>query len=163
LEERVREVDRILETVERAPRAYTGEEESYYAYLGDPDQPLLPDEDPSLLRQRISTLYEVVSVETRAAIVQHVTEALSLARLSDLKSAYHRISQRVEVSAIEQLQAELARNHDSVQEIEDTFDAIRRGAVPDRPMYFEWNVWRALSSPVPRKLLACQGRKSCRP
>lgn len=145
LEERVPEVDQILTRMSPVPEPFVGREDAYYEYLGDPDLPRLADEEPALLRRRISTLYEAVSPRTQDAIRPHVVATLALTEVHDLKSAYHRINHAAEEAVIEQIQEDLALNHETVQEIEDLFDEIVRGNVPDRPMYFEWNIWRALS------------------
>ena len=52
---------------------------------------------------------------------------------------------RVEALTVQQLQADLSRNHDRLNDIEARFDDITAGNVLDRPLDFEWNVWRALS------------------
>ena len=86
LEERAAEVDRILETIPGTPRPYD-DVEAYAAYLGDPDQPRLPDEEPAVLRRCISDLFGAVTAETKKAIGDEVAVAQALGSAPDLKAA----------------------------------------------------------------------------
>lgn len=142
--ERICEVDHILEEICRDPEPYH-DVEDFYAYLGNPDVPTLPGDDPGVLRSRIAQLYDS-SLPTIRDQVQPIVEASRTANSpADLKTAYNRLSTSVTEMMTRRRQEELKGNMDALQDIETVFDQIIQSEVPDRPLYLEWNVWRALS------------------
>ena len=143
-EERIGEVDHILENVIREPEPYH-DVEKFYSYLGNPDFPTLPGDDPGVLRSRITELYSSSPPSIRDQVRPTFDASRTADSPADLKTAYALLSKSVTDMMTKQRQEELEGNMDALQDIETVFDQIIQSEVPDRPLYLEWNVWRALS------------------
>ena len=144
LDERLPEADRILISVARSPEPYD-DIEAYFDYLGDPETPHFPGENPAALRKRIGDLYNSTSQTIKKQVRPILDAGLSARSLTDLKSAYEQLSTSLTEARIHEYQQNLQRNMDVLENIELVFDQIVRSEVPDRPLYLEWNIWRALS------------------
>jgi hypothetical protein len=142
LPERAPDVDQILATVSPDPQPYeNGDLETFWAYLGDPDLPRLPLDEPEVVKQRFELLRADVATSVREAVGSLPPET---ATVQELKHAYTRLQEQAEAEAREQLRTELAGN-DIIDDLVAVFGQISGGGLVDRSLVLEWNVWRALA------------------
>lgn len=129
-EDRAEEVRFILDNTPRIPEQFTSEDE-FKTYLFNPCTPALAIDDiPSILRV----------VESLGVSRQDVSN-LSLLELQDLQEEL--LTERRD-QVIEEISSRL-RTYDEYSDIINVFSQIRGGRIPDAPLMFEWNVWRAFT------------------
>ncbi|MBI3909601.1 MAG: AlwI family type II restriction endonuclease [Armatimonadetes bacterium] len=97
-----------------------------------------------MLRNRIAVLYSEVSLQVREAFGPRLADIIGTDDPIALKEQYRRLTGIAEADAVEKQQQNLLEGRMAANILE-VFQQIRDGDVPDRPLWFEWNVWRALS------------------
>ncbi len=151
VESREGDIDSIL-GMGLKPVDYFDDVDKFYAYVGNPDLPVLPFESQSELIERIRTISTYVerlrlqhtlasSVPVPTVPSRLVPDALSLNQLKDILDSLE--NAKIEVQRIAQEDNLRQANR---SEIVGTFDRIVAGDedIFDPPVYFEWNTYRAL-------------------
>lgn len=128
--ERIREVDYILENVDRNPE-YFEDDEGYLSYLSDPSAVRLLTDDRGYLRERLEESFPEVSVDD-GMTAEYLRGTLA-ARLQERKE----LNLRKQVKRI--------KERELYDDIQETFDLVRGDRLYDAPLIFEWNVWRAMT------------------
>jgi hypothetical protein len=145
LPERRHEADAILTTFQRDPVRFE-DEEGFYSWLGDPTQPTLPSDDKVTLEAQIRLLYQTLPHPAQKLFALDLEQRLAGRGPVELKRDYVDLVARAAEEAIRQQRRALA-GQDVVDEIVDMFQRIRNAdaEIIDRPLFFEWNTWRALA------------------
>ncbi|MCC8071736.1 MAG: AlwI family type II restriction endonuclease [Bacteroidales bacterium] len=128
--ERIEEVDFILTTIDRNP-LIVNEEKDYIEYLGNATLPLLLTDDKVKLTERIKREFPNVAID----------DTLSLSELKELLSTL--ISKRKEATLAQQIKE--IKDYRNYEDIQHTFEEIKRGRLYDSPLMLEWNTWRAMT------------------
>lgn len=130
IQERVRDVDYILSTVNRDP-CFIDEPEEYLSYLGRADLPvLLTDNKPDLI-ERLRTDFPNASFDPKA------TTAELKDKLYDLVECRKEETLRKIVSEV--------KSYKYYDDVQNTFAQIVKGELLDAPLMLEWNTWRAMT------------------
>jgi hypothetical protein len=145
LQERQDEADAILSTFQREPVRFT-DDEDFYAWSGDPTQPALPSDDRQTLESQIRALFETLPATVQRGFAPDLGRRLAAHAPIELKRDYIDLVSRAAEEAVRQQRIALA-GQDIVDEIVDMFQRIRNAdaEIIDRPLFFEWNSWRALA------------------
>jgi AlwI restriction endonuclease len=145
LAERRDEVDEILATFSPEPVEFATDDD-FYTWLGDPKQPRLPSDDTATLRSQITTLYDTLDKETQDQFAESLQVRLEGRSAVELKGDYALLREVAAAGAVRTTERAFAGREERLDEIIDLFDRIRRATaeVVDRPLYFEWNTWRAM-------------------
>ena len=145
LDERKEEVDSILSTFEREPQTFATDDD-YYAWMGDPNLPLLPSDEEEVLRKQILALFDALPAPDRKEHATLRKAAKSTHAIHTLKSLYQQLTDLAARIAVRETQRKLA-GHDAVDDIISVYGGIRDNDpdIVDRPLTLEWNTWRALS------------------
>ena len=145
LPERHAEVDQILQNTSRQPLAFDDAKNFVMSYLGNPHLPVLPSDNAPALRERL----RVLSSQSPAQVIKlwgvEPSQAQAESNPIVLKSWARRLRELAEQYAANVQQLALQKP-DAVDEITDMFEQIRQNKVPERPLFMEWNVWRAMSA-----------------
>ena len=128
--ERLKDVDYILEHVEREP-VYVDNIAAYTAYLGSADLPKLLTDDRTMLMQKIHEEFPSVEISTGS----------SLDELKDLQADL--LEKRKEKTITEQV--EQIKDYRQYDDIQKTFAQIVNNELYDAPLMLEWNTWRAMT------------------
>lgn len=128
--ERQADVDFILRTVEREPKAFKTEDE-YIKFLGDAATPLLYTDDKERLLQRLGDEFPNVAID-RLWNVETLKDVL-----------YDNIEIRKEAELNKQV-AEI-KNYKLYDDIQQVFRQIVNKELYDAPLMLEWNTWRAMT------------------
>lgn len=145
-------LDQVKEILEIAPREPISIEEtaSFLEYLGNPALPVLPNERPEVLRAEISHLVDAVALRNilpKDQLDEYRQEKLVASSLADQKTIrdeleriIRRDTERTQISALQSysLYDDIIRMYDKISSRSD-YD------IPDRPLFFEWNTWRAFA------------------
>ena len=145
LPERRQEVEQILATFERKPLAF-GDDEAFYAWLGDPEHPAVPSDEVTTLRQQIRTVYESLDPGVQQEFATDLEARVAQGSAVELKRDYRELVEVATRAAILSQRAALAEQEGRLDEIIELFERIRHADadIVDRPLYFEWNTWRAM-------------------
>lgn len=145
LEERGEEVDAILATFEREPLDFDSIQ-NYYAWMGDPNVPVLPSDEEAVLRRQIVALFHSLPAEDRGANPALSRRAEATHAIHDLKRLYQDLTDLAARIAVRETQRQLA-GHDAINDILSVYEGIRDydPEIVDRPLTLEWNTWRALT------------------
>lgn len=143
----------VLNVIERIPRDYSNYED-YVRYLGNPHVPEMPYDEAENLISEILTMrsilereeIEIDSDEFRTDLAMVKMENLITLDWIDLDSLYQRLqnyySEARKLSLVNKL-----RNFEKFDEIVETYLKIldrQDIEIPDKPLFFEWNTWRAM-------------------
>lgn len=124
---RVAEVDYVLKNVDRKAKAYSTESE-YKKYLFNPDSLLLLTDDRKYLEKQLAKLSVKYAATANVESLKDLLEATEKIMISD---------------AIVETEVAL-KNYKEFDDIVEVFEKILKKEVPDPPLYFEWNIWRAM-------------------
>ncbi|NJD21121.1 MAG: AlwI family type II restriction endonuclease [Melioribacter sp.] len=124
---RVAEVDYVLKNIERKAKAFKTDED-YKKYLFNPSSLSLLTDDRKYLERQFAKLS--VRFDTRASVEQ----------LKDLLEA----TENKMIFEANQLAEVKLKNYKEFDDIIEVFGKIQKKEIPDAPLYFEWNIWRAL-------------------
>ena len=128
--ERIEDVDYILQTVDREP-CFVEDEESYVAYLGSADSPLLLTDD----KQRILSKLHTEFPET------NVRQDLNMITLKNLLADL--IEQRKSDTLCRQVKE--IKDYKLYDDIQNTFRQIEEKEFYDAPLMLELNTWSAIT------------------
>lgn len=144
LPERRSEVEEILANLPREPLVFA-DESDFYQWLGDPAQPHIPSDQPGTLRDQIQLLYDAQRADVRRAFAADLAPRIAGHSAVELKRDYRELVELATAARLQQEHQRLAGQEVRLDEIIDLFDRIREmdAEIVDRPLYFEWNVWRA--------------------
>jgi hypothetical protein len=145
LPERRDEVDDILGTFDREPVRFASDDE-FYSWLGDPGEPSLPSDNIAILRTQITSLYATLDDVTQAQFAKDLRTRVYGRSAVELKADYEGLRRVAAEAAIHAAERALAGREDRLDDIIDLFERIRQSTaeIVDRPLYFEWNAWRAM-------------------
>lgn len=128
--ERQEEVDYILRNLPRDP-IFVNDETEYVSYLGDATLPHLLTDDRELLIGKIRKEFPSNAFD----------EAMSIEQLKDLLSNY-RDNQKDTIIKNQIIDIKSHKHYDDIQQ---TFERIKKDDVYDAPLMLEWNTWRAMT------------------
>ncbi len=128
--EREKEVDYILENIDRQPGRFE-DEESYIAYLGDPLSVRLLTDDREYLSTRLETSFPEINVGGDMSVEQ-LRDTLNVQLGRRRERNIRELSEKI-------------RNREFYDDIQSTFDLMRGDRLYDAPLIFEWNIWRAMT------------------
>jgi hypothetical protein len=145
LPERRDEVDEVLATFGRDPIQLANDDE-FYNWLGDPEQPSLPSDDAATLRSQITMLYDALDEGAQGQFAESLELRLTGKSAVELKAEYDLLRDAASAAAVRATELAFAGREERLDDIIDLFDRIThsRAEVVDRPLYFEWNTWRAM-------------------
>lgn len=128
-QDRLEEVDYLLETMPREPR-FVDDAEAYKAYLFDATTPKLLTDNPANLRAKIHSIDP--SLETAGLGV------------IELKSIEHKLRNKLKNDVLSEMVAQI-KDFKQYDDIQATFDGIVNSEYYDNPLMLEWNTWRAMT------------------
>jgi hypothetical protein len=145
LKERREEVDAILSTFDREPLEFDNIDD-YYAWMGDPNLPVLPSDETEVLRRQIASVFDGFPDSDRTLHASLREQAVDTASIHHLKSVYQDLTDVAAGIAVRETQQRLA-GHDAIDDILSLYEGIteRDPEIVDRPLTLEWNTWRALT------------------
>lgn len=126
-----KEVDYILETIERNP-VFLFNEDKYKQYLFDGTKPLLLTDNSEHLIEYIMG----ASTYTRSQL-----NGMSIDELKDLREKIVEDNRSSIISA----QIEELKSYAQYSEVIDTYNEIIADSLYDVPLMLEWNTWRAMT------------------
>ena len=144
-EEKTDDVRYILETIDREAAEYT--EEDFANYMANPTNiPLLTD-NLDAINEKINTLdNQIMQYENGEQLITDIDLPETGNELLDSKILFSIKEDILKSLTIKNYSIQLDTfNVDIINDINETFDGIRRKEYFDNPLYFEWNTWRALS------------------
>ncbi len=130
VQERIKDVDYILNTVPREPIVFS-EESDYAAYLGDATTPKLLTDDKNLLIRKLKSEFPKVVIPDKVTVLE----------LKDLLA--NLLEERKEKTLTAQV-AEI-KKYRLYNDIQKTFEQIANNELYDNPLMLEWNTWRAMT------------------
>lgn len=122
------DVDFILQSVRREPENFSNKG-NFNAWLFDSQQPALLSDDRGALERKLEMLGLTAINKTK--------------NIEWLKDQIEILEAEAAKNQMEELTGSL-KSFDGFQEIEAVFEQIRNREIPDAPLYFEWNIWRAM-------------------
>lgn len=128
--ERIKDVDYILSTVGRDP-VFVDDKTKYIAYLGDATLPKLLTDNRERLVERLQT--EFLQVE--------INPNWDVEKLKDVLADY---TEERKNNTIQGQITEI-KNYKLYDEIQNTFEQIKKNELFDAPLMLEWNTWRAMT------------------
>lgn len=145
LDERREEVNQLLQDFPREPVRFDTDDE-YYAWLGNPNLPVLPSDNLEVLHRQVETLFNTLSPADQREHAAVVRDAAGAGSIYQLRVAYQGLSALSTQLAIRDTQVALA-GVDRIDEILDLYQRIRGGDpdIVDRATFLEWNTWRAMA------------------
>lgn len=144
--DRLPEANQLLAETKREPKAFS-DHDTFYAHFGNPDAPRLPGEDLAVLKERLTfcrtktpdrLFPRTLEIEKRR---DNEGDAIFYLKrvLADWMSL-------LEENARDE-QCDLLKTYSEFDDVMSVFDQIsntRSAEIPDKPLFFEWNTWRAL-------------------
>lgn len=128
--ERIKDVDYILNTVDREP-SFVESEKEYTDYLCSAALPKLLTDDKPRLIERIKTEFPDVAF----------SETSGIEALKDLLDS---LTEERKNKTIE-LQVKEIKNYKLYDDIQATYQQIADNTLYDAPLMLEWNTWRAMT------------------
>lgn len=128
--ERIEDTDFILENVSRDP-VFFDSENSYVEYLGNAKTPKLLTDDIESLAERINNEFPEAGI----------SEGMGAERLKDILAEC--VAKRKDDELRHQIKE--IKDYKQYDDIQDTFNRIKKSGVYDAPLLFEWNTWRAMT------------------
>lgn len=123
------DVDYILQTIEREPEDFS-DKSAFRTYLFDDQLPVLLSDDCKVSASKLKSF--------GVSLPQ-----IKLESVEQLKDRVEAIERSVATEQIEEAEESL-KDFKSVAELEAVFEQIGNKEIPDAPLYFEWNIWRAM-------------------
>lgn len=130
VQDRIDEVDYILQTVDRKPKMFNNESE-YMDYLGSINTPTLLTDNKELITRKIRELFPNTTLSPDA-------------NTESLKQLFSNLLNRQKTDIITKQIAEI-KSFSKYNEIQKTFDDITNNTLYDAPLMMEWNTWRAMT------------------
>jgi hypothetical protein len=124
------DVEYLLENIERAPFSYTSSSE-YKEYLFNPTNIKLLSDDKKLLLDKLANYTEI-------------TDELRVSEIINLKELLVQF-QKEKVEDITEAEINLLKNYEKYNDVVNIFEKIQSRGMVDRPLYLEWNTWRAFN------------------
>jgi hypothetical protein len=142
-------VEEILGKNNPDPLAYVKSPSDFLNYLGAVSLPPIPQDDVYSLISEIDAISERYAANKFSLEARHKNKLKDIRNLDieKLKNFRDEIDGKLRLCIVQQKQKEL-RSYDLLPEIIDTFNKIKdryNDEIPDKPLFLEWNVWRALS------------------
>lgn len=128
--EHVKDVDYLLDTIDRNPLHFESEVE-YYSYLGNSETPRLYTDDLDNLLSKLKQDFPT----------QEIPNSYSLDELKNLLADLQ--EEKREASISEQIRS--IKEYQLYDEIQNVFDTIEHKKFYDNPIMLEWNTWRAMT------------------
>lgn len=125
---KVTEVDFILQNIPRSPATFKSEKE-FKDYIFSATNIQLFNDSRNLLISKLENLNAIFD------------KTLPLESLKDL---LEKTEENIKVLKLKETSIQL-KNYKEFDDIVDVFEKIQKREVPDPPLYFEWNVWRAMT------------------
>lgn len=144
--EKIKEVEFILKNVDRKP-IYTDkeEEEEYKKYLFDAKTPVLYSDDRARLEKEIKSLVVKIDLDlVENKIQKELEKAIESKNLELLKDVKEELSS-IRLNQVVTNQVSQLKTYEEYNDIQTVFDQIKSNDVVDKPLFFEWNVWRAMT------------------
>ncbi len=143
-------VKQILKEFKSKPSVYSSKSTIFLDFLGNPDLPALPQDDKDVLvsviiqnKEKLINLGETALASEKIYKKSNL-QGLNIAKLKELKSNLENKIQSFRIdSEILKLQSYVL-----YQDIIEVFNKIQDRTdveIPDKPLFFEWNTWRALN------------------
>lgn len=129
-QEKIKDVDFFLETIDRNPKAFT-DEDLYAEYLGNAEIPYLLTDNKEELVQKIHSEFPSIDVDINAPIV-------------DIKDVYVAANSQRKKERLDNQIKEI-KDYKKYDDIQNVFNQIDSKSLYDIPLMFEWNVWRAMT------------------
>lgn len=128
--ERIEDVDYILQTVSRDP-VMIDDRNEYAAYLGAADTPILYTDNKDRLVRRLKNEFPDVAINGDWTI-------------EDLKDV---LNNNIETRKENNLQKQVTeiKDYKLYDDIQDTYKQIEDNKLYDAPLMLEWNTWRAMT------------------
>lgn len=130
VDERIEDVDYILNTVDRNP-CVVDDEDTYVSYLGDASVPRLLTDDRQKLIAKIKSSFPDTDFDANADI-------------NVLKDVYATLLEARKINAIYEQVAQI-KDCKFYDDIQSTYSKIIGNELYDAPLMFEWNTWRAMT------------------
>lgn len=149
IETKIDTVEKILKTTDREPSTFVDKESEFLNVLCDPNLPELPQDDKTILQKEMSLLLnkikqQKVSPAVIGKFIDRISTFLTVAQLKETQDELEKVlRETVEREQIQELQS-----YQLFGEIKEIFEKIadRKDIdIPDKPLFFEWNTWRALN------------------
>jgi len=144
-EDKVKIVDDILNTIPREPMSFD-DEEKFLEYLEDPNTPKLLTDNPDGLKTQIHEMVQILkglndksALDISSKLEKENDTAQLKMILADAEKIILKIKQKQQI--------DILQSYSQYDDIQSVFDQLiaRDSDIPDRPLFFEWNMWRALS------------------
>lgn len=128
--ERVDDVDFILQHVDRNP-VFVDDKKAYIGYLGDVSTPVLLTDNVSAVRERLLREFPAIKVQNE----------WTLEKLKDV------LADCIDTKKHEEIEQQIIaiKNYKLYDDIQNTFELIKKNNVFDTPLMLEWNAWRAMT------------------
>ncbi len=144
-EDKVKIVDDILNTIPREPMSFD-DEEKFFEYLEDPNTPKLLTDNPGGLKTQIHEMVQILKgLNDKSAldISSKLEKENDTAGLKMILADAERIILKIK----QKRQIDILQSYSEYDDIQSVFDQLiaRDSDIPDKPLFFEWNTWRALS------------------
>lgn len=143
-------VREILSATSKEPEIFEGNEALFLEKLGNPDLPLLPDDRPEVLQLEITKLLNTVSVQSTTQpqqIDRYRPEQLVSATTLELKEKRDELTKMIKEGA-QKIQTIALQSYDLFSDVIEMYQKIINRSdydIPDKPLFFEWNTWRAFA------------------
>lgn len=131
-EHKKKETEFILSNTARKPIIFSTEQE-FKNYLFDCNFPLILNDNKDELVTTITSL--------KTSYNKNDLKTKDIEELKDIKDKLLKIS----IDKIVKEQVKQLQNFDMYDDIISTFEEIENNNVVDRPLFFEWNIWRAFT------------------
>lgn len=140
-------IEEILDDTERQPKDYT-DEEGFWNYMGDPYLPELPlDDKNKLIKQVLDIKDRLIGHKLEGEIADISEEFLQSINIGQLKDEKEKVEGIYQDSRLFSIVEDIQEYHqfDDIIEIFNKILNRRDIDIPDKPLFFEWNTWRALN------------------
>ena len=142
-------VNFLLSHTNPMPKEYLPSPGDFLTYLGAADAPKLPQDDKKML---LNEIQQTIQLHKNRGIVIKAdsfrdAKRLKKSNVETIKDYKDRLIIQLEKKVIQKSQDKL-KDFRNLGEIMDVFNKINERAydeIPDRPLFFEWNMWRAFS------------------
>jgi len=148
LDTKLQVVEEILSKTAREPLNFLENEAIFLDLLSNPDYPKLPDDNKQTLITEIMNIFKFLEDKShnipKIQLSPSYLNTLDIEQLKDKKEELERLGQKIS----EQEQLKQLQTYSLYAEISQTFEKIRDFRcldIPDKPLFLEWNIWRALN------------------
>ncbi len=131
------EVYQILNEMSLEPVLFYDDVDKFYEYLGNPDIPSLPWQTTNVMLLNLRKLQNAISIRQISE-----SEFIQLTQ-NEQKEIILKLEETHKRQLLTEYEHDLQRI-EMAKEIEAMFWAITQKEVIDPPLYFEWNMWRAI-------------------